>query len=83
MKGRRGNVMFPIPIDAAKHIAEAYGYDQVVIYARRIDDAYSVGGEHMTTYGIDKVHCGVAAKIGRTLQKFMGWTPKTENADGT
>ncbi len=65
--------MKPIPVSAAKHIAEAYGYDQVVIYARRVGDDPEPHGEHMTTYGINKVHCDVAARIGTTLKKFMGW----------
>lgn len=70
--------MRPIPIAAAKRIAMDYGYDQVVIYARKVDTPGEIkdGGEHMTTYGINKIHCGVAAKIGRTLQKFMGWDVK-------
>lgn len=62
--------MKEIPISAAKKIAIDYGYDQVVVYARKVGDN---GGEHMTTYGVDKVHCGVAAKMGDVLKKFMGW----------
>jgi hypothetical protein len=63
-----------IPIGAARDIAEKYGYDQVVIYARKVDEVGFIhGGEHMTTYGRNKVHCDVAARIGKTLQKFMGW----------
>jgi ADP-heptose:LPS heptosyltransferase len=65
--------MKQIPISAAKHIANAYGYDQVVIYARRCDDSPQPHGEHMTTYGRTKEHCSVAAKMGDTLKKFMGW----------
>lgn len=65
--------MKPIPIAAAKRIATDYGYDQVVVYARRVGEAPEPCGEHMTTYGIDKVHCGVAARIGATLKRFMGW----------
>ncbi len=63
-----------IPITAAKRIAEDYGYDQVVIYARKVGEA---GGEHMTTYGKTKVHCNVAALIAKKLQEFMGWNPKS------
>jgi len=64
--------MKSIPISAAKHIADKYGYDQVVIIARRVGGN---GGEHVTTYGKDKVHCDVAAKIGDFLKyKVMGWT---------
>lgn len=65
--------MKEIPISAAKDIAERYGYDQVVIYARRCHDSTLPHGEHMTTYGRTKEHCDVAARMGTTLQRFMGW----------
>ena len=64
--------MKPIPISAAKHIANAYGYDQVVIYARRVGENHE-GGEHMTTYGANPTHCRIAAAMGQTLKNFMGW----------
>lgn len=64
----------PIPIAAARKIAEAYGYDQVVIYARKVSD--TEGGEHMTTYGRTPIHCRVAAQMGDTLKRFMGWVPE-------
>lgn len=60
----------PIPISAAEQVAKKYGYEQVVIYARKTGED---GGEHMTTYGINKEHCSVAAKMGDVLKKFMGW----------
>lgn len=63
----------PIPIAAAKHIAKTYGYDQVVIYARRCHDTPEPHGEHMTTYGRNREHCDVAARIGTTLKRVMGW----------
>lgn len=63
-----------IPISAARRVAEDYGYDQVVIYARRVGDEPDPCGEHMTTYGVTKEHCSVAARIGDTLKCFMGWT---------
>jgi len=63
-----------IPITAAKRIAKEYGYDQVVIYARKVGEKPDPHGEHMTTYGVNKVHCGVAARIAKKLQEFMGWT---------
>lgn len=66
--------MTPIPISAAEKIAKDYGYDQVVIYARKVDEPAIKGGEHMTTYGRTKAHCRVAAQMGAVLQKFMGWT---------
>jgi hypothetical protein len=28
----------------------------------------------MTTYGKNREHCDAAGKIGRALQRFMGWT---------
>lgn len=61
----------PIPVKQAKEIAKKYGYDQVIIYARKVGDD---GIEHMTTYGVDKDHCEAAAKIGDHLKyKVMGW----------
>lgn len=60
-----------IPISAAKRIAKDYGYDQVLIYARKVGDE---GGEHMTTYGVDRDNCSAMAKIGEFLKyKVMGW----------
>lgn len=66
----------PIPVVAARNIAEQYGYDQVVIIARKIGGP---GAEHVTTYGRDRAHCDVAARIGDFLKhKVMGWVK--ENA---
>lgn len=62
-----------IPISAAKRIAEAYGYDQVTIIARKVGEDPDPHGEWMTTYGINRAHCDAAALGGRALQKFMGW----------
>lgn len=60
-----------IPISAAKLIAEKYGYDQVMIYARKVGQD---GGEHMTTYGVTKEHCRVMGNIAKFLQdKIMKW----------
>jgi len=59
----------PIPVAAGRAIANNYGYDQVVIVARRIG-----GIEHVTTYGRDKAHCDVAARMGHFFKhKLMGW----------
>lgn len=64
-----------IPISAAKHIAKEYGYDQVMIYARKVGEAPKCG-EHMTTYGVTKEHCGAMAQIATYLQrKIIGWNP--------
>lgn len=59
-----------IPISAAKHIAKTYDYEQVIIYARKTGED---GVEHMTTYGVTRDHCRIAAKIGNTLKRWMGW----------
>lgn len=57
-----------IPISAAKAIADNYGYDQVIIIARKVGE-----GEHCTTYGVNKEHCAVAAAAGDFLKfKVMG-----------
>ena len=62
-----------IPIKTAEEIAHKYGYDQVIIYARKVG-APNVGGEHVTTYGVNKEHCGIAAKIGDHLKyNVFGW----------
>jgi hypothetical protein len=60
--------MKSIPIAAAERIAKEYGYDQVVIIARKVGS-----GEHVTTYGVNKEHCDSAALQGKALKKFMGW----------
>lgn len=66
--------MKPIPIKAAKRIAKDYGYDQVIIVARKVGDDPKPHGEHVTTYGVNKAHCGVAASVGGFLKyKIMGW----------
>jgi hypothetical protein len=63
-----------IPIAAAQRIADDYGYDQVIIIARKVGDDPAPHGEHCTTYGVDKTHCAVAARIGDFLKfKVMGW----------
>ena len=59
-----------IPITAAKRIAQDYGYDQVVIIARKVGPD---GKQWMTTYGRDKAHCKVASLMGSKLAQFMGW----------
>lgn len=64
----------PIPISAAKLIAELYGYEQVVIMARRHS---SQPTEHVTTYGVDKENCEVAAIMGNALKRAMHWKDQT------
>jgi hypothetical protein len=67
----------PIPVSAAKRIAKLYGYDQIVIIARKTGE---VGGEHVTTYGINREHCAVAAATGDFLKyRIMGWRHDRDN----
>jgi hypothetical protein len=62
----------PIPIGAAKRIADNHGYDQIVIIARKVGE-----GEHVTTYGVDEENCKIAAKIGDFLKyEIMKWERK-------
>lgn len=69
--------MKEIPIAAARKIAELYGYDQVIIYARKVGADPEPNGEHITTYGVNREHCDVAARMGDHLKyKVMGW-PKS------
>lgn len=67
--------MKSIPVSAAEKIAKAYGYDQVIIVARKVSYTdVGPGGESVTTYGRDKAHCDVAARIGNFLKfKIMNW----------
>lgn len=65
--------MKPIPVKDAKRIATDYGYDQVIIFARKVDKGDEKGGEHLTTFGHGD-HSGIAAKIGHYLKyKVLGW----------
>ena len=70
----------PIPIDAAKRIAKRFGYEQVVILAR--NTGHGVRG-WITTYGINKTHCEVAARMGDHLRRLekgeLKLTPTGEN----
>ena len=66
--------MKPIPVEAARKIAEQYDYDQIIIVARKVDQPRKPGGEHCTTYGKNKEHCDIAARCGDFLKfKVMGW----------
>ncbi len=66
--------MKSIPISAAEKIAKQYGYDQVMIFARKVGESPDPCGEHMTTYGVTKEHCSVIASAGNFLKdKIMNW----------
>lgn len=62
-----------IPIMAARRIAEEYGYDQVLIMARKVDSKPGAadGEEWMTTYGVDRDHCDAVARIRYWLEGQM------------
>jgi len=60
-----------IPISAAKKIAKDFDYDQVIIIARKVGVD---GNEHVTTYGVDKANCKVAAHCGDFIKyEIMKW----------
>lgn len=73
--------LLPIPIKAAEAIAKKYGYDQVVVLARRVGDHPLPSGEHITTYGIDPTHCDVAALMGSTLKRIAQWPSQQDVND--
>lgn len=58
-----------IPVKAASALALQYGFDQVIIVARRVGE-----GESVTTYGKGRIHKDIAARTGEYLQReVMGW----------
>ena len=66
--------MKPIPSAAAAEIAHAYGYDQVIIIARRVSVEAEPGGEHVTSYGVTEEHCSVAALVADHFKfSVMRW----------
>lgn len=62
-----------IPVSDAKRIADAHGYDQVVIWAW---DKRS-GNQHVTTYGRSVPDCEQAAIAGNNVKRAAGW-PESE-----
>lgn len=77
--GKRTDIR-AVPIEAAARIGKDYGYDNVVIFARRADPPGS--GEHVTTWGRDKAHCAVAALVGDHLKRAARWTERDPVAVG-
>lgn len=68
----------PIPIKVAEKIGADYGYDQVIILVRSVGQG---GGETLVTYGKDRTHCEIAAKVGEFLRrKVLGWHGKDKDA---
>jgi hypothetical protein len=69
----------PIPVSAAEAISKKYGFDQVVIIARKVGAGPDQIAEHVTTYGKDKANCDVAAQMGNFLKyKVMSWLTRNE-----
>lgn len=60
-----------IPISAAKHIADKYGFDQIIIIGRKVGSH-----EHVTTYGVDKENCQAAAMAGDYLKYTVMMWPR-------
>ena len=69
-----GEPLTPIPVASAEKIAKQFGYDQVIIIARKVGSGDEQHGEHCTTYGVDDAHCDAAARIGDFFKyKLMRW----------
>jgi hypothetical protein len=63
-----------IPVEAAKRIAHDFGYDQIIIIARKVGPG---GNENVVTYGTNKECSDAAFKAGEFLKyKVMGWDPE-------
>lgn len=74
--------MRSIPVKAGERIAKEFGYDQVIIIARRVGEKPDPHGEHVTTYGITRIHCDVAARTGSYVKReIMGWPEQPSTAD--
>lgn len=54
-------------IQFAKDFATKFGYNQIVIIGRRVDDPLRPGGEWVTTYGTDAAHTAIAKAIGEFI----------------
>lgn len=68
--GKKEPEQRPIPVSAAKVIADKYDYDQIIVIGRNT----TTGFEHVTTYGKTKAHCAAAATIGDFLKyDIMKW----------
>ena len=66
----------PIPIKAAKIIAEAYDKDIIIILT--YDKEHKL--EHVTTYGRTAEDCDNAAEGGNRLKRALGWDESLCNA---
>ena len=70
---RGRNAYKPIPISAAKLIADRYEKDQVIVIAWD----YKYGKTHVTTFGKTVDDCSQAAIAGNRIKRdFLGWPDK-------
>lgn len=64
-----------IPIEAVENLGVVFGFDQVIVLARRVGDE---GTEQLVTWGDSLEHKHAAARIGdRLTTEVFGWTPDT------
>lgn len=59
-----------IPPAAARRIARAYGYDQVIVLGRRLDEP-GEAGEHVTAWGPDEAATRDAARLGELARRTI------------
>lgn len=60
-----------VPISAAKEIAKKYNKAQVLLLCWEEE----TGLTHITTYGINKKHCDMAAAGGQVVAEALGLKP--------
>ncbi|MCY1704512.1 hypothetical protein [Pannonibacter sp. SL95] len=60
-----------LPIKTARNIALKYGWDQVIIVARKVGEP---GREHVITYGFGQANSEAAARAGNAIKHhLMRW----------
>lgn len=63
-----------IPIARAKEIAQKYDYDQVIIIARKETEP-DRASDWCTTYGRNRRHCDIAARVRAYLMDCLYYGP--------
>lgn len=59
-----------IPPAAAKRIAQAYGYDQVIVLGRRLD-ASGEAGEHVVAWGPNEAATRDVVRLGELARRTI------------
>lgn len=59
-----------IPPAAARRIAQAYGYDQVIVLGRRLNEP-GEAGEHVTAWGPNESATRDAARLGELARRTI------------